>query len=342
MSRRKLVLGSSLAILVLAGAFVGVVLATSGGGEGLTIYTARSHYGDERPFETYAANSGTDLNLFGGSAPELYERLRSEADQTEADLLVTVDAANLWRAEEAGLLMPLDSETLERNVPSELRDPDGQWFGITTRARTIMRSTERVDEGEATTYAGLGDPRWDDGRLCLRSGTSEYNISFVADRIAKDGEAATRRMLERWMANDPEILGSDVDVLNAIADGDCDVGLTNSYYLGRELEEDPDFPVAPVWADQEGRGTHVNLSGIGVVKATDDREGAKDLVEYLTSPEQQRIFATNNHEFPTGDPTDTTQEIAQFGEFKRDPIDVAGAGAHLEDAVQMMSEVGWE
>jgi iron(III) transport system substrate-binding protein len=342
MSRRKLVLGSSLALLVLAGAFVGVVLATSGGGEGLTIYTARSHYGDERPFETYAADSGTDLSLFGGSAPELYERLRSESDQTEADLLVTVDAANLWRAEEAGLLLGLDSATAERNVPAQLRDPDGQWFGITTRARTIMRSTERVEEGEATTYAGLGDPRWGDGRLCLRSGTSEYNISFVADRIAKDGEAQTRAMLERWMANDPEILGSDVDVLNAIADGDCDVGFTNSYYLGRELEEDPDFPVAPVWADQEGRGTHVNLSGIGVVKATDDREGARDLVEYLTSPEQQRIFAANNHEFPVGDPGDTTGEIAQFGDFKRDPIDVAGAGENLENAVQMMSEVGWE
>jgi iron(III) transport system substrate-binding protein len=341
MSRRKLMLGSSLGLIVLAGAFVGVVLATSGGGDGLTIYTARSHYGDERPFDTFAADTGDDLTLFGGSAPELFERLSSEGDQTEADLLVTVDAANLWRAEQAGLLMPLRSAAVERNVPADLRDPDGEWFGITTRARTIMRSTERVEEGEASTYADLGDPRWRD-RLCLRSGTSEYNVSFVADRIAKDGEAETREMLERWMANDPEILGSDVDVLNAIADGDCDVGFTNSYYLGRELEEDPDFPVAPVWADQDGRGTHVNLSGIGVVAATDDREGARELVEYLTSPEQQRTFAANNHEFPVGDPADTTEEITQFGEFKRDPIDVAGAGAQLETAVQMMSEVGWD
>ena len=128
-----------------------------------------------------------------------------------------------------------------------------------------MRSTERVGADDVTTYEGLGDPRWK-GRLCLRSGTSEYNVSFVADRLAKDGRAATERMLRALDGERPEILGSDTDVLDAIADGDCDVGLTNSYYLGRELEEDPDFPVAPVWADQQGRGTHVNLSGLGVVR----------------------------------------------------------------------------
>ncbi len=152
---------------------------------------------------------------------------------------------------------------------------DGSWYGLTLRARTIMRSKERVEPGEVTTYEGLGDPRWK-GRLCLRSGTSEYNVSFVADRLAKDGRAATERMLRRWMANDPDILGSDTDVLDAIADGDCDVGLTNSYYLGRELEEDPDFPVTLEWADQQGRGTHVNLSGLGVVRGSDQAEDARE------------------------------------------------------------------
>ena len=160
-----------------------------------------------------------------------------------------------------------------------------------------MRSTERVAADEVTTYEGLGDPRWK-GKLCLRSGTSEYNVSFVADRLAKDGRAATERMLRRWMANDPEIFGSDIDVLEAIADGDCDVGLTNSYYLGRELEEDPDFPVAPVWADQDGRGTHVNLSGLGVVRGSDHAEEARELIRFLREPAQQEVFAQNNHEFP--------------------------------------------
>ena len=148
-------------------------------------------------------------------------------------------------------------------------------------------------------------------------------------------------MLQRWMDNEPAILGSDTDVLKSIANGACDVGFTNSYYLGRELEEDRDFPVAPVWADQNRRGTHLNLSGIGVVEGADKADEAKALVRYLTAPAEQRVFARNNHEFGVASLSDTTPEIKQFGQFKRDPIDVAGAGRHLDDAVKMMNAVGW-
>ena len=329
------------AVLVVAG-FVGVVVATSGSSSNrLVIYTARSHYGEEQPFKDFAAKTDTKLTLFGGEASELYERIRSEGDKTRADLLITVDAANLWRATEAGLLEPVDDPELNRNVPANLRDPGGHWFGLTVRARTIMRSTERVSPSAATTYEDLGDPRWK-GRLCLRSGTSDYNVSFVADRLAKDGKARTEAMLRRWMANDPDILGSDTDVLDNIADGRCDVGLTNSYYLGRELAENPSFPVAPVWADQKGRGTHLNLSGLGVVKGTDQRAKDIELMEYLTEPRQQELFARNNFEFAADPDVKAAQEIAQFGTFKRDPIDVQGAGEHLEDALQLMQEVGWD
>src|ERR671916_1308199 len=289
MSRRALtaVLVGGTALLVLA--LVGVVLATSGSSDSLDIYSARSHYGEEQPFEDFAFETGTDLRLRGGSATELYERIRAEGEDTPADLLITVDAANLWRATEAGLLEPLDSAELDELVPEDLRDPGGHWYGLALRARTIMRSADRVGPNEITTYEGLGDPRWN-GRLCLRSGTSEYNVSFVADRLAKDGPEATEEMLRSWMENDPEIVGSDVDVLEKIADGDCDVGLTNSYYLGRELEEDPDFPVALEWADQDGRGTHVNLSGVGVVRSSDDAAEARELIEFLRRPEEQRVF----------------------------------------------------
>jgi len=340
MTRRKLILGTSLLALLVAGAFVGVVLATSGGGDKLTVYTARSHYGEEKPFKRFASNEGADLTLFGGDASSLYERLKNEGAGTRADVLITVDAANLWRAEQAGLLAADRDPAVERHVPADLRDPQGRWYGLTVRARTIMRSTKRVKPADAATYESLGDPRWE-GRLCLRSGTSEYNVSFVADRIAKDGAAATQAMLKRWMANDPDILGSDTDVLKAIANGACDVGFTNSYYLGRELEEDPGFPVAPVWADQKGRGTHLNLSGIGIVKGADQKEQARKLVRFLTEPSRQRAFARSNHEFGVDSQADTTPEIKQFGSFKRDPIDVAGAGEHLDDAVKMMSSVGW-
>jgi iron(III) transport system substrate-binding protein len=331
MSRRALigVLAGGSALLVLA--LVGVVLATSGSSDALEIYSARSHYGEEQPFEDFASETGTDLSLRGGSATELYERIRAEGEETPADLLITVDAANLWRATEAGLLEPLESDDLNRLVPEDLRDPGGHWYGLALRARTIMRSAERVGPNEVTTYEGLGDPRWN-GRLCLRSGTSEYNVSFVADRLAKDGPEATEEMLRSWMDNDPEIVGSDVDVLEAIADGDCDVGLTNHYYLEREKEEDPDFPVEPVWADQDGRGTHVNLSGIGVVTGSDQSEDAQELIEFLVSPDQQRVFSDNNHEFPV------TEEL----EFKADPIDVEQAGARLDDALNLMDEVGWD
>lgn len=341
MSRRRLVaLVSAGAVLVVA-AFVAVVVATSGSGDQLVVYTARSHYGEEQPFKDFASRNNRDLRLFGGSASELYERLKSEGDRTQADLLITVDAANLWRAKEAGLLQPVRSAALDREVPRDLRDPDGEWYGLTQRARTIVRSTKRVRPGEVTTYDALGDPRWK-GRLCLRSGTSEYNSDFVADRIAKDGRSATERMLRRWMANDPRILGSDTDVLDAIAEGRCDVGLTNSYYLGRTLEEDPDFPVALEWADQRGRGTHVNLSGVGVVRGSDQRSAALALLEFLEEPRQQRVFVQNNQEFAVDPDVSPTPEIARFGSFKRDTIDVAGAGAHLEEAVRLMNEVGWD
>ena len=322
MSRRRLlaiVIGGT---VLLVAAFVGVVLATSGSSsDELVLYSARSHYGEEKPFEDFAKQEGIDLTIRGGSASELYERLRSEGSHTPADVLITVDAANLWRARDAGII---DS-----------------WEPLTLRARTIMRSTERVGPNDVTTYEGLGDPRWK-GRLCLRSGTSEYNVSFVADRLAKDGPAATERMLRRWMANDPEVFGSDTDVLEAIADGNCDVGLANSYYLGRELADDHDFPVAPVWADQQGRGTHVNLSGLGVVRGSDHPEEARKLIAFLRRPAQQEVFARSNYEFPAVEGVKPAEEIAQFGTFKRDPIDVGGAGPRLDEALRLMDEVGWD
>ena len=323
MSRRRLLallIGGATLVLL---AFVGVIFATSGSSsDELVIYSARSHYGEEEPFKRFAKEKGIDLTIRGGSASELYERLRSEGDDTPADVLITVDAANLWRAQEAGII---DS-----------------WKPLTQRARTIMRSSAPLRPApDLTTYEDLGDPRWKD-RLCLRSGTSEYNVSFVADRLAKDGRAATERMLRSWMANDPKIFGSDIDVLEAIADGECDVGLANSYYLGRELEEDPDFPVAPVWADQQGRGTHVNLSGLGVVRGSDHAEEARELIEFLRRPQEQEVFAQNNHEFPVVEGARPSPEIAQFGDFKRDPIDVEGAGEQLEEALNLMDEVGWD
>jgi iron(III) transport system substrate-binding protein len=322
MSRRRLLAVVFGGAALLVAAFVGVVLATSGSSsDGLVLYSARSHYGEEQPFEDFAKKTGTDLTIRGGDAAELYERLKAEGENTPADVLITVDAANLWRAQHAGFIR--------------------SWKPLTLRARTIMRSTERVGPNDVTTYAGLGDPRWK-GKLCLRSGTSEYHVSFVADRLAKDGRAATERMLRRWMANDPTIYTSDTDVLEAIKDGDCDVGLTNSYYLGRELADDPDFPVAPVWADQNGRGTQVNLSGLGVVRWSDKKEQSSELIDYLREPKEQEVFVRNNHEYSPVAGVKPDPVMARFGTFKRDVIDVAGAGPRLAEALKLRDEVGWD
>ena len=322
MSRRRLIWTVVAGTVLLVAAFVGVVLATSGSSsDALVLYSARSHYGEEKPFEDFAHKTGTDLTIRGGDASELYERLKSEGKDTPADVLITVDAANLWRAQHAGLIH--------------------SWKPLTLRARTIMRSTERVGPNDVTTYEGLGDPRWK-GKLCLRSGTSEYNLSFVADRLAKDGRAATEAMLRRWMANDPKILPSDTDVLDEIKDGDSDIGLTNTYYLGRELADDPNFPVAPVWADQNGRGTQVNLSGLGVITSSDKKPEAEELIKFLREPSQQELFARNNHEYPAVSGVKPDPVMARFGTFKRDMIDVAGAGPRLAEALKLMDEVGWD
>lgn len=328
-----------LAVLVLA-AIVGVAVVAGGDdGEQLVIYNGRSHYGDEQVFEDFEAETGIEVVLRGGTAPELYERLRREGEDTPADVLVTTDLANLWRAEEEGLLQPTTSPTLEANVPAELHDPDGYWWAVSTRLRVPVVSTERVEPGAVTSYEDLGDPQFR-GRTCLRTSNSEYNQSLVADMIAKRGPDATEELLRSWMANDPEIVGSDGEMLAVMAAGDCDVGLSNHYYLARALEEDPDFPVAPAWPDQDGAGAHANVSGAGVVRWSDQPEAATRLIEYLTSPPAQELIVARG-EFAANPEVPPAEQIRDWADVETDPIDVEAAGPLLADAVALMLEVGW-
>ena len=324
--------GVVLAIAVLAAAAMAL-----GGSADVVVYNGRSQYGDEEAFKAFEEQTGLDVELRGGTAPELYERLRREGDRTDADLLVTTDLANLWRAEEAGLLEPVETARLREQVPRQLRDPAGAWWGISTRIRTPMRSTERVPAETLRSYEDLGDPRFK-GRLCLRTSNNEYNQSLVADKIAKQGEAKTERLLRSWMANDPQILGSDVDVLDAIAAGRCDVGLTNHYYLGRKLKDDPDFPVAPAWPDTGG---HLNLSGAGVVKGSEHRANAVRLLEFLTGREAQATIVANG-EFAANPDVPPAPHLREWEGVRTDPIDVERAGPALEAAVALMQRVGWK
>jgi iron(III) transport system substrate-binding protein len=325
------------AAVLLAVVFAAAVFAF-GGSPDVVVYNGRSQYGDEAVFTDWEEDAGKQVELRGGTAPELFERLRSEGDDTPADLLVTTDLANLWRAQEAGLLEPVTTPMLERQVPAQWRDQDGSWWGVSLRIRTPMRNTS-VPEDAVRSYEDLGDSRWK-GQLCLRTSNNEYNQSLVADMLAKRGPERTRALLESWMANDPQIVGSDVDVLDAIAAGRCQVGLTNHYYLARKLADDPDFPVAPAWPDQDGAGAHTNLSGVGLVKGSDHRADAVALMEHLTSPAAQREIVANG-EFAANPEVPPAEHIRDWADLKLDPIDVERAGELLPDAVALMQEVGW-
>src|SRR5918999_4871458 len=327
-TRRRL--GVLAAAVLGAIALLAVAAFALGGSADVVVYNGRSQYGDEQAFKAFEDQTGLDVELRGGTAPELFERLRREGSETDADLLVTTDLANLWRAKEAGLLAPVESGALGEQVPSELRDPDGAWWGLSTRIRTPMRSTERVPKDAITTYEDLGDPGYR-GRLCLRTSNNEYNQSFVADRIAKQGEAETEELLRSWMANEPQVLGSDVDVLEAIAGGRCDVGLTNHYYLGRMLKDDPDFPVAPAWPEQDGAGAHTNLSGVGLVRGAEHRAAAIRLMEFLTAPEAQAAIVENS-EFAANPDVPPAEHLRAWADVRTDPIAVEDAGRSLEAA----------
>ena len=343
MTRTKLVRRwwpASLLALALVGA-IGVLLTSAGGADdALVVYNGRSHYGGEEAFKAFERETGIEVELFGGDAEALHQRLRSEGNRSPADVLVTVDGANLWRAKAEGLLLPVRSGVIDRDIPASLRDPDGTYTALSMRVRTPMRSTERVPAGAVRSYDDLGDRRWN-GRLCLRTSNNVYNQSLVADLIAKRGAPRTERLLRSWMANAPRILGSDVDVLKAIAAGQCDVGLTNHYYLARLLKDDPSFPVAPAWPEQDGEGAHANLSGAGVVKSTDRRTQAIRLVEFLVQREAQVAIAANG-EFPANPAVPPAPEIKSWTGVKIDSIDVPGAGEHAQDAVALMAEVGWQ
>jgi iron(III) transport system substrate-binding protein len=308
-------------------------------GRSVVVYNGRAHYGDEQVFDDFEDATGIKVVLRGGTAPELFERLRREGDDTPADVLITTDLANLWRADEAGLLQDVTTPTLQANVPPALHDPDGAWWALSTRLRVPVVSTERVPEGAVTSYEDLGDPRYK-GRTCLRTSTNEYNQSLVADMLAKRGPEATKALLESWMANDPKILNSDGELLAVIAAGDCDVGLSNHYYLGRALLEDPDFPVAPAWPDQDGAGAHANVSGAGVVRGSDRVAEATALIEFLTSPAAQAEIVAGS-EFAANPAVPPPEHIRDWADVKIDPIAVTDAGPLLDDAIALMLEVGW-
>jgi iron(III) transport system substrate-binding protein len=314
--------------------------ALPAGAAEVVVYSAR-HYGQEAAYEAFTRKTGIQLKILNGNTGELFERLKAEGERTPADVLLTVDSGNLWNAARAGLLARVDSPELLATVPAHLRDPEGRWFGLAVRARTIMYHTRKVKPAELSTYEALGDPRWK-GRLCLRTSSYIYNQSLLATMIKRHGEARTEEMARGWVANQPTLINSDTKILEAIAAGQCDVGLTNHYYLARLLAKDPSFPVAVFWANQQTTGTHVNVSGAGITAHAKNRANAIKLLEFLVSPEAQQMFADLSFEYPVNPQATVNPLVARWGTFKADDVNVASAGEFQAAATRLADRAGYK
>ena len=326
------------AVAIAAALRIAVVAAPAAPVE-LLLYSSR-HYPKEPAFEAFTKKTGIMLKTFHASDAELFERLKAEGDRTAADLLITVDAGNLWNAAREGYLAPIDSPELVTNIPAHLRDPQGRWVALAVRARTIMYNTTRVKPDELSTYAALGDPKWK-GRLCLRSSSHIYNQSLLATMIKRYGEPRTEEIVRGWVANQPTLINGDAKILEAIAAGQCDVGVTNTYYLGRALAKEPGLPVRPFWPDQAGSGVHVNISGAGVIAQSKHRAEAIKFLEFLSSPEAQAVWAEASFEYPANPQVPPQPLLVQWGRFKMDDINVAAAGEFQAAATKLADRAGY-
>jgi iron(III) transport system substrate-binding protein len=337
MMRRSPHLPSPLALLL---PIALLAAAPARAAEEVVIYSAR-HYGQEAAFDAFTRATGIEIKMLNGDAGQMFERLKAEGDKTRADVLLTVDAGNLWNAARAGLLSPVTSAELTKNIPAHLRDPEHRWFGLTVRARTIMYSTKKVNPADLSTYEALGDPRWR-GRLCLRNSSHIYNQSLLATMIKRHGVPRTEEIVRGWVANQPVLINGDTKILEAIAAGQCDVGVTNTYYLARILAKDPSFPVAPFWANQQSTGTHVNVSGAGVTAHAKNRANAVKLLEFLSSVPAQQMFADTSLEFPANPKAEVSPVVRAWGAFRQDDVNVAAAGELQAAATRLADRVAYK
>jgi iron(III) transport system substrate-binding protein len=308
----------------------------------VVVYSARKEHLIKPLFDAYTEETGVKVTYVTDKAGPLMQRLKSEGANTPADLLITVDAGNLWHAANEGLLAPLTSSTLEGNVPANLRDPKNHWFGLSVRARTIVYSTERVKDGELTTYEALGSDTWK-GRLCLRTSKKVYNQSLVAMLIADKGVEATESVVSSWVGNLATApFSNDTKVMEAIQAGQCDAGIVNTYYFGRLQKKDAGIPLKLFWPDQDGNGVHVNVSGAGVTTHAKNRDAAVKLLEWLSSAEAQNLFADVNMEYPVNPTVKSHEFVEAWGEFKGNPLNVAKAGELQVEAIKLMDRAGYK
>ncbi|MBI3344480.1 MAG: Fe(3+) ABC transporter substrate-binding protein [Gammaproteobacteria bacterium] len=308
----------------------------------VVVYSARNEQLIKPLFDAYTKETGVKVKFVTGKEGPLLERLQAEGDKTPADMLITVDAGNLWQAAERGVLAKVNSKVLEENIPAHLRDPDGQWYGLSVRARTIVYNTKKVKPADLVSYEDLGNPKWK-GRLCLRSSKKVYNQSLVAMMISRYGEPKTEAIVKSWIPNlATDVFSDDENLLDAMAAGQCDVGIVNSYYFGRLKKKHPETPIAIFWPNQNENGVHVNISGAGVTRHAKHPEAAMKLLEWLSSDKAQNLFADSNMEFPANPKVKPDPLAASWGEFKHDTVNVSEAGKLQAKAVMLMDRAGYK
>ena len=329
-------------LLLLTMLVTGVTPVAGSASDEIVVYTARKEHLVKPLFDAYTEKTGVKIKYITDKAAPLLARLQAEGKNSPADMLITVDAGNLWQAAEKGVLAPVKSEILEKNIPSHLRDPEGRWFGLSVRARTIVYATDRVKESELSSYESLADKAWK-GRLCLRTSKKVYNQSLVAMMMAEKGEEATEAIIKGWVANLATApFSNDTKVMMAIAAGQCDVGIVNTYYFGRLLKKEKDIKLALFWPNQDDRGVHINISGAGVTTNANNREQAVKLLEWLSTAEAQNIFASLNMEYPANPTIKAEAIVVAWGEFKQDQLNVTKAGELQASAVMLMDRAGYK
>ena len=295
--------------------------------------------------DAFTAQSGITVNI-AFVDKGMVERLVAEGNRTPADLVLTVDIARLSEVVNAGVTQPVDSAVLQANIPAQYRDPGNQWFGLTSRARIIYASKDRVAEGEVTTYEDLADPKWT-GRICTRSGTHDYNLALLGAVIAHDGEPAAKAWAEGVQANlARKPAGGDRDQVKAIWAGECDISLGNTYYMGEMLAD----PEQAEWANSVrivfptfvGGGTHMNISGVAMTKAAPNQDAALKLMEFLSSDAAQKIYAETNHEFPVKPGVPVSALVASWGSFTPDMLPLIDIAAERPVALKIMEEINFD
>ena len=318
-------------------AFASPVLADE-----VVVYSARNEQLIKPLFDAYTKETGVRIKFITDKEGPLLQRLKAEGENTPADMLLTVDAGNLWEAAREGLLKPVQSKVLASNIPAHLRDPGNQWFGLSVRARTIFYNTQKVKPADLSTYEDLGSAKWK-GRLCLRTSKKVYNQSLVAMMIAEHGEAKAEQAVKSWVANLAIApFPDDTKMLEAIAAGQCDAGIANTYYFGRLMEKKPGLPLGIFWPNQKENGVHVNVSGAGITKYAKHEKEALRLLEWLSSDKAQNLFADVNLEYPVNPAVKPDAVVSAWGAFRQNPLNLAKAGELQAAAVKLMDRAGYK